>query len=528
MPPATQKGGPDLDIVLDPIGRAYYPGDLITGRIIRRSHVVSPMAIIEVCLLGRAKVKLGVTRSNGQSAQTSYYRGRFNFFDDTQQTLHAGPIHVPQRGDPDVWEFALEIPLTLAPRAVLSEHSDPKSSYLPLGLNDIKSCPTPGSFFGNGRCRNKRFECYVEYHIEAKLSLQNSHAKSTIASLPVIVQAYPLAHPLESFNLKSQSHTGSISSHHLVPGMEDAGLTFKQKTQHLFHSSKVPYLGFVVQVDSPSIIQLGNPSPLPFSIRIVPDRKRTSEAVRDAPQTAVVTSLELILKSRTDIIAQGTLTSTIYEADDTDKYRIFFPLRALAARALAPASASASASAPKQVAPDGDVDAITPPAYEEKPPLIEEPDKKTDTVVVEENNTADLPPYSRTDPSCASSMTGSTDNSSARSVVEAPASTSTSTGHHHIPPSQCQGFPLDISWDLNTPPVDLGTLGDLHIYPTHATILGKNVLTNMPNDIYPSFMTYCIQHTHILKWKMILEIAGGKHAKFEGEHLVSILGPSAQ
>lgn len=79
MPQAAQLTGPNLDIQLDNIGRHYQPGDVITGRVIRRMHAVSPQASVAIQLFGRAKSKIVVTRHNGNSTSHSYYRSRYNF-----------------------------------------------------------------------------------------------------------------------------------------------------------------------------------------------------------------------------------------------------------------------------------------------------------------------------------------------------------------------------------------------------------------------------------------------------------------
>lgn len=61
MPQARLTVGPGLDIQLDNIGRPYQPGDVITGRVVRSSHVVSPRAIVTIQFFGRAKSKIVVT-----------------------------------------------------------------------------------------------------------------------------------------------------------------------------------------------------------------------------------------------------------------------------------------------------------------------------------------------------------------------------------------------------------------------------------------------------------------------------------
>lgn len=489
MPATTRKSSPDLAIQVNSLGRPFKPGDVITGRVIRQSHAVSPMATVEICLFGRAKVKLGKTRSNGQSTYTTYYRGRFNFFGrNTRRQLFTGPIHIPQEGPGQSWDFAIEIPLHPLPAALLSEHSDPKSSFLSLASSAIASSSLPGSFSASGRSRSTTFESYVEYHLEASLIQQRSHGSSSTATMPLILQSSPFPHPLTSSNLKRHTQAGTVSTYRLIPGMENAHLSLKQKTQKLFHSSQVPGLHFVAQIDCPSVIQLDNPSPVPFRVSIVPGRRHTSAIIQDAPQTASITSLQLVLKADTYVIAPGTLAT--YESNDADKHRIVLPT-------FTPVVAERAAEKP---ASSNTVDDDSLPAYENTN-CPEESDEK-----------AKPPAYAKTDP--ANSSEEEAGPSSRVKVVPV------------TPDSQQEPLLLPIGWDQdNVQPLDIGTVLDLHIHRTYVTALGKRISGSLVCPIYPSFTTYCIKHLHRLKWKMEIMIAG-ESVKLEGESLVSVLGPS--
>lgn len=74
MPPAQLNVGPELDIQLDNIGRPYQAGDVITGRVVRQAHAVSPRATVTIELLGRAKSKIVVTSSSQSLYSTSLVR----------------------------------------------------------------------------------------------------------------------------------------------------------------------------------------------------------------------------------------------------------------------------------------------------------------------------------------------------------------------------------------------------------------------------------------------------------------------
>ncbi|KAJ4424713.1 hypothetical protein N0V82_000641 [Gnomoniopsis sp. IMI 355080] len=335
MPSAAYKAGPELRIELDNVGGPQLPcqpGDVMRGRIIRSVPGVSPRTTISIRLLGRAKTKIVVTRHNGQSSSRSVYRNRYNFFNTTQtrQFVHDGPLHITSGGggEPLSWPFAIDVPLHPLPAAIKSEGNNPDACFLSLQPEDIASAPLPASFFASGRHMNTKFETYVEYHLEAELLDSGSHGKAVTAVLPIQIRARPsMTYPLSNFDMQRRVLQGQISTYHLVPGMENAELSLKQKTKQFMGSSKVPTFGFKIQVEWPAIIQLENPTPIPFTMRIVPDRGRTSEVLHDVAQTVVLNSLELVLKAHTSTLAP-THWSTKH-AQDTLKHHISLPVVAL-------------------------------------------------------------------------------------------------------------------------------------------------------------------------------------------------------
>lgn len=335
MPSAAYKAGPELKIELDNVGgpqQPCHPGDVITGRITRSLPGVSPRTTISLRLLGRAKTKIVVTRQSGaQGASRSVYRNRYNFFGTTQtrQFVHDGPLHIaPGGGEPHVWPFALDVPLHPLPAAIKSEGGTPDTSFLSLQPEDIVSAPLPGSFFFSGQHGNTRFETYVEYHLEAELLDSGSHGKTVTAVMPIQMLARPtMPYPLADFDMQRRVIQGQISTYHLVPGMGNAELSLKQKAKQFMGSRKVPMFGYSVQVEWPAVIQLGNPTPIPFTMRVVPDRKRTSEIIHDVAQTVVLNSLEMVLKSHTLTVAPTTFAKK--HADDTVKHSISLPVVAL-------------------------------------------------------------------------------------------------------------------------------------------------------------------------------------------------------
>lgn len=508
MPPTKQVAGPELGIVIDNAGRSYQPGDIITGRIVREANVVSPMAVIEVCLLGRAKVKLGVTTNTGQGNSTSYYRGRFNFFDRTPQRIHAGPLHVPPSGPAESWPFALEIPPIMSPKSVLSEHKDPcRGSFVPLDAQTIQEQSLPSSFVATGSDWHSStdFRCYIEYHVEASLILQGRHGKVISALQPIGVRAQPTSYPPASVeSLQRRLYVNEVDTFRLVPGMQEAHLSFKQKTQKLFHSSKVPSLGLNIYVDTPTNIQLGNPLPVPLRIQIVPDRKRTSEVLHEAPQTALITSTELILKANTFVLSNGYKKT--YESHDAVKHRISLPCLTTTSALLAD---------------DAKGDDESPPTYQEKGSAGPPQDIK--------QRLPTPPRYERATTEDTEGKMGALASSAAELRISTGESSASGSKSSPVvipgPVSKRPGLRLPINWgpDASNPTLDIGTLMELRFFPDRIQVVGNRCAETAPGGIFSDFTTFCIKHEHVLKWKIWLEMAGEVVA-LEGENPVSVQG----
>lgn len=518
MPPSKQVAGPGLGIVINNnLGRPYQPGDIITGRVVREAHVVSPMAVVEVWLLGRAKVKLGVKnrRSDGSST-TTYYRGRFNFFDKIPQRIQAGPVHVPPNGPPESWPFAIEIPSTMSPKSVLSEYKDHKDfssgSFVPLDAQTIQEQSLPSSFTAMGYNVGTEFECYVEYHVEASLVLQGRHGKVISASQPIGVRAKPMSYPPASFEfLQRRLYVSEVNTFRLVPGMQEAHLSFKQKTQKLFHSSKVPSLGLNIYMDTPTNIQLGNPLPVPLRIQIVPDRKRTSEVLHDAPQTALITSMELTLKAKTFVLANGYKKT--YDTNGTAKHRISLPCLTTTSALLVDDAKGNDGS---------------PPTYQEKgsagPPHLDTKQRLPTP-----------PRYERAAIEDTEGKLGAPTSSTAELRISPGESSASWSQSNPVvipgPVSKRSGLRLPINWGPNAfnSILDIGTLMELRFFPDRIQILGnrcaETACRQAPGGVFPDFTTFCIKHEHALKWKVWLEIAGEVVA-LEGENPVSVQGPA--
>ncbi|KAL2210861.1 hypothetical protein CC79DRAFT_1331250, partial [Sarocladium strictum] len=308
MPRSTVKASPQLEIQLNDNRTAWTGGDVITGHVSRCAPIVSHQATLSVTLLGRAKSKMTVSR--GQ-AGTSIYRNRFNFFtpEETRVQLLSGPIHIPETGDMHSWPFSVKVPMQLDPAAVANKNQQ-KFSYLPLGSSEIAAQPMPPSFFTRGVWFTTTYEAYNEYFLQAELITESGgSSKTDLATLPVNVLARSTPGPITDSHPMRFAPLCHLNSHRLVPGAEGSSLSLTQRTQHLFKSSKVPQYAFTLEVDCPRLLQIGSPTPIPFKLRAVREPLHTTDILQDQDLELTLTSIQLEVRSTTEILCRGTIVS---------------------------------------------------------------------------------------------------------------------------------------------------------------------------------------------------------------------------
>ena len=265
MPPTPRAVNAALGICLEGNHKSYAPGDVISGYVYRKIHIVSPNASLRLALHGRSKSKI----TTGGKAQC-VYRGRFAFLEDTH-LLYEGPLHV-EAGTPGLkWPFAITIPLTGNRRNM--HVASPDESYLPLGAGNEPNPPlsSPPSFSGQGLSTN--MDAFAEFYLQASLrTTSQGSTKSLDATPPVTIHTFAQGPPIAHFELQREIMTRSLALYRLAPGMETTHLSFSQKTRTIFKPSKVPRLAFRLSVDIPSILQLENPTPILFYIQAHPIR----------------------------------------------------------------------------------------------------------------------------------------------------------------------------------------------------------------------------------------------------------------
>lgn len=284
----------------------YLPGDTIHGCVYRQDHLVTPRARVRLSLQGRSKSHAADTAN----AREAYYTTQFDFFDDSDTTwvLHNGPVHI-ERGGAALWPFEINIPLAASPVA-LSKSGGQKSSHHPFGSEDPASLELPPSFGGDNIGLFDFGYAFVEYVLIAELRVFSQKSSQVEKStLPIELKSSSVVHPLGDCRLRSKTLPWSVASYGLVPGMQEAGLSFSQHARRLFHSSKVPTFLCNINVDMPTIIQLENPSPIPIHIHARPRWDRTSEVIRDVPQQIKLREVSIVLEIVTEVKSMGTVVA---------------------------------------------------------------------------------------------------------------------------------------------------------------------------------------------------------------------------
>lgn len=286
-----------------PPGWTYAPGDTIVGNVVRKSHLITPHVNLKLSLWGRTKTK--ITQQYGENNQV--YKAKWILFDVHWHQLFRGPVHVPgTENKEDYWTvpFAVDIP-TRPSESQVKCHLQPES-YLPLDAASVALQMLPGSFANIRDAFYTPAHGIIEYHLEAILTY--GYGGSTVSKRtrqPIRLCHTSIEPPLTFYDFHRHSKTLKVCSQRLTPGMHGARLSFGQKTQKFFGSSKVPTFACAVDINVPKKVQMDSELPIPFTIKITPFPNHISESIRDTTQTIQIHSIKLSLKAITDIRAPG-------------------------------------------------------------------------------------------------------------------------------------------------------------------------------------------------------------------------------
>jgi len=314
MPPTIRTSSLALGISLAaPPNWSFAAGDTIIGSVTRQLALVAPEATVTVRLQGRVKVKITVSRGNNRH---DVYRSRVNFFTaaaaETQRVVFHGPVHIPQGGEAQSWPFSLTIPTS--PMIASAQGLSQECSFLRMTPEEMPKHPLPGTFTSSDHGLSTRSECYVEYYLETTMRFAHKGSISVAtATQPIIIRHPSTAQPILDFRPMQKPWPRSVRSYRLIPGQESAELSFKQKSQKFFGSSKVPQFNFKLHVWVPSVVQLDNPLPLPIQLLVEPAAQQTSAEIQDVVQIVTLNHIKVTIKANTQVLAPGNWSGSPHD-----------------------------------------------------------------------------------------------------------------------------------------------------------------------------------------------------------------------
>ena len=345
MPKPTPPEDLKIDLAAPPAW-TFAPGDTIIGTVVRQSHLVTPRASLELRLQAITQTK--IEQYHGTNRPTAFGEGFDGPFDKSQfraywnllppwkaEVLFRGPVHIAKQGEAagaggeeggsqsggsstskDCWAVPFVVSIPLMPEESSIKRRAESESYLPLDDASIATQVLPGSF----ACKTpndgsrKITTASITYQLEATLRYTHGGAASVSrASTSFVLRhtRHPCAEPplpdyATVFHRLSPPVT--VLSQRLAPGMHDAQLSFRQRTQKFFGSSRVPQLTYQIDFGMPRSVSLdfgdrggGVGGILPFTMAVVPDPDQTNAALHGVQQFFLIHSITLSVDAITDV-----------------------------------------------------------------------------------------------------------------------------------------------------------------------------------------------------------------------------------
>ncbi|ORY64325.1 uncharacterized protein BCR38DRAFT_485484 [Pseudomassariella vexata] len=132
----------------------------------------------------------------------------------------------------------------------------------------------------------------IEYRTLITLVIRLFHSRIATGSMrKVITNQEP----------RSQISHQTVKTLHFEPEYAETSLSLRQHMRTIFKRSSIPKYSFSVVVEHPSVIQLENPKPISFRLKVIPEKalEHTTEFVADKPPAVTLDDLELRLRSST-------------------------------------------------------------------------------------------------------------------------------------------------------------------------------------------------------------------------------------
>ncbi|KAL5613086.1 hypothetical protein FOVSG1_002149 [Fusarium oxysporum f. sp. vasinfectum] len=156
--------------------------------------------------------------------------------------------------------------------------------------------------------KTKNMAAVIEYIIKAKLIMAVQGQTEVLeATFPFKVRGFTPDPPIADFRVERHRHQRAVSSHRLIPGMQNVKVSWKDKIKQSLHGSKDPTLAFDLFVEVPMAVQLDNPTPIPFRLLVSPNWEETSDTIRDVAQEVKLVSVRICIVTVTMILCHAGL-----------------------------------------------------------------------------------------------------------------------------------------------------------------------------------------------------------------------------
>lgn len=319
------KASPKLSVQLNVPTHGYAPGEIITGHIHRQAKAVSPRAWISVALIGRSIATISIERGSSKNSSTHHYNSDFYLLNGERHLLFDGPLHVaPDDAYGQSWQFAIPVPTHTS--ASIPAKQDPSYCFLhwnPAGYQLPQ--PLPFTFSTTEGTSSSYMRAWVEYYLHAELAEEHAgRTKVTATSIhpitivpPRCVPAAP-GPPIPAVHMQfPHRRLCAVASQRLLPGMEDAKLTLKQRVQKLFETSSVPQHSFFVLAQLPTHIQPSIRGPaVPLWLKIVRDTRNVHPLLEKTEQVVKLAKVDVRVWAGTGVTMKG------WRIGERDEYKV--------------------------------------------------------------------------------------------------------------------------------------------------------------------------------------------------------------
>ncbi|KAF5571999.1 hypothetical protein FPANT_13439 [Fusarium pseudoanthophilum] len=269
MPQTPVKKGPELTIHLDRPDSTYIPGEVITGHISRKSHIVASSATVSISLHARSKSRMVARRGH----LTSTYRGRFDLVPSTEysKTVFEGPVHIAEHDVEQRWSFSIHLPKSVdgsAPQSL----AGPDQTYLTA---DVSEQPLPPTFLIERYDYMSGMSAFVEYYLQAELKTASRGSGTGEAILP--------------FRML-----------YINPEPLPAHIDLRTTRQTLALQGDNP-LVTSIEVQAPTTLQVEGPDPMSFLVVAVPPEGVDLEKQKLGLPSIQITRIFMKIVAKTEI-----------------------------------------------------------------------------------------------------------------------------------------------------------------------------------------------------------------------------------